>query len=46
MKSLWLSIKELFRTVYQTLLDVQEKMDKLKEEHMKSKEDEEEILGI
>jgi hypothetical protein len=46
MKSLWLSIKELFRTVYQALLDDQEKMDKLKEEHMKAKEDEEEILGI
>jgi len=46
MKSLWLSIKELFKTVYQALLDDQERMDKLKEEHRKAHEDEEEILGI
>ena len=48
MKSLWLSIKELFKTVYQALLDDQERMDKLKEEHMRMREqeDEEEILGI
>jgi len=49
MKSLWLSIKELFKTVYQALLDDQAKMDKLKEEHMRAyigKEDDEDILGI
>lgn len=47
MKSLWLSIKELFKTVYQALLDDQEKMDKLKEENMRrEQENEEDILGI
>ena len=46
MRSLWLSIKELFMTVYQALLDDQAKMDRLKEEHRRAQEDDEEILGI
>ena len=49
MKSLWFAIKDLFKTIYQTLLEDQKEMDRLKEEHMRSyigKEDDEDILGI
>ena len=31
--SLWSAIKELFGSIYQSLLDDQEKMNKLQEEH-------------
>lgn len=46
MKSLWRSIKALFKTIYNALLEDQAKMDRLKEEHRRAKEDDEEILGI
>ena len=48
MKSLWAAVKDLFYTVYQALLDDQEKMDRLKEEHSKAIEsnDDEDIIGI
>ena len=56
MKSLWAAIKDLFNTVYQGLLADQEKMDRLKEEHLKAnqakdeyyleRKDDEDIIGI
>ena len=35
--TLWDSFKDLFSSIYQTLLEDQEKMDKLKEQHRKQK---------
>ena len=36
--SLWSAIKDLFGSIYQTLLDDQAKMDKLREEHKRKEE--------
>tara|TARA_B100001094_G_C18186628_1_gene804222 strand:+ start:549 stop:734 length:186 start_codon:yes stop_codon:yes gene_type:complete len=56
MKSLWAAIKDLFTTIYQALNADQEKMDRLKEEHLKAnqvedeyypeRKDDEDIIGI
>ncbi len=45
--SLWNAIKELIGSIYQWLLDDQERMDKLKAQHIKEQEHkDDEILGI
>tara|TARA_A100001011_G_C13985235_1_gene704988 strand:- start:333 stop:491 length:159 start_codon:yes stop_codon:yes gene_type:complete len=45
--TLWNAIKELIGSIYKWLLDDQERMDKLKKEHIKEQQrKDDEILGI